>query len=129
MAYTKVDDIQGYYLGLDFSTSDIITYAKVKKWIEEASISIDISLRRKYTLPITDASDFTFLKLLTEKMVVGKIDPILRMSDDEEEKKFMRNRNYAKESRDELEGIMNGSLQLITSPKNLVPIKLVKGTT
>ncbi len=128
MAYSKPTEVNSYYLGLNFDKSDFITSGRVKKWINEEAAKIDMVLRRKYRLPITNEDDLLVLKVINEEFVVGKIDEIIRLnSDDENEKKYIRNRNAKKDAQRKLDGLLDGSLQLVTSPKNLSPIKFIKG--
>lgn len=127
-SYTTPKSIQGYYMGIDFTTSDFITQSEVKVWIEEHSIQIDNSLRRRYSLPINNANDLKMLKLLTEKFVVGRIDLILRNSANEDDQKYLRNRNYEKDAKQMLKDLVDGVIQLETSPKNLSPISYRKGS-
>ena len=129
--YSTPIDIQSYYLGLDFSASDYIKTAKVNSWIEEHSIQIDNSLRRRYSMPITNTNDLKMLKLLVEKFVVGRIDLILRNSSfiikSDEDKEYVRNRNYSKEANDMLTALMNGDIQLESGQKKVTPITYIKG--
>jgi len=128
-SYSTPKDVQGYYLGIDFSKSDYLKTATIRKWIEEHSTAtIDGQLRRKYTLPITNADDKISLKLLVEYFVVGKIDGIIRISGTEEEKEMTRNRNYSSKANKMLAAIMDGTIQFITSPKNTSPILYQQGS-
>jgi hypothetical protein len=126
--YTTAKNVQSYFMGVDFTTSDFITQADVKRWIEEDSINIDNSLRRKYTLPISNSNDLIFLKSLTEKFVVARIDSILRVSANEENSKFDRTRNYGKEAKETLKNLIDGVILLETSPKCLAPISYRQGS-
>lgn len=130
MAYSKPTEVNAYYLGLDFDNSDFIISGRVKKWLAEEAAKMDMQLRRKYALPITNENDLLVLKVINEEFVVGKIDEIIRLnSDDENEKKYIRNRNAKKDAEKKLMGLLDGSLVLETSPKNLAPIKFIKGAT
>jgi hypothetical protein len=126
-AYTTFKNIESYYMGLDFSASDIITTAKVKGWISDHSVQLDSIIRRRYNLPIVNTNDLILLKLITEKMVVGKIDTILRLSSNEEEQKYVRNRNYEVEAKNMLQDLIDGKTTLETAQKCLSPIKYQKG--
>lgn len=127
MSYTTPKKIQGYYMGLDFDNSDYMTKAEIRNWIAEFAAKINTSIKRKYNLPISDSDDLTILQMLNEKFVVGKIDGIMRVSTTDEDKKYLRNRNCTKEANDVLKDIMDGTLQLNTSPKSLAPIGYNKG--
>lgn len=127
--YSKPTEVQAYYIGLDFTDAAYMQEARVKKWIQEASVQVDMYLRRKYVLPITDADDLVALKLLTEKYVVGKIDKIIRTtSSDENEKEYIRDRNYSKEFQSDIQSLTDGEFQLVTPPKNLAPIRYINNT-
>lgn len=126
--YSTTKSIQGYYIGVDFSKSDYVTKSQVRSWVVEYSIKIDNVLRRKYTIPITNSNDLILLKLLVEKFVVGKIDGIMRVSTSDEDKKYLRNRNYTKDAESMLLEIKTGVLLLETTVKSIAPIRYNQGT-
>lgn len=126
MPYTTAEDVQKYYLGTVFEDSDYLKLETITQWIAEFSSEIDMTLRRKYTLPISDASDLIFLKILCEEMVVGKADDVLRVSATDEEKEFLRFRGYTKKSTKKLENLMSGKLILAQPQKSLAPIKYLR---
>lgn len=128
MSYTTPKAIQSYYLGIDFEKSDYMTKSEIRNWIAEFSVKVDSSIRRIYSLPVSNANDLVILKMITEKFVVGKIDGIMRVSTTDEDKKYLRNRNCTKEANDLLQSLMNGSVQLETPPKSISPIGYQKGS-
>lgn len=125
--YTTTPDIQSYYLGAEFlSTSDYLTPTVIDRFIAEKSTIIDFAIKKKYTLPITDANDLTFLKVLCEKLVVCQVDKILRQNSTPEESDFRRERGYCKKAKEMLDKILNGDIELNTPQKSFKPIKYNK---
>ena len=127
MSYTTAKKVQGYYMGLNFETSDYMTKTEVKAWIAENAAIINASLKRKYNLPITNADDLLILQIINEKFVVGKIDGILRQKAKDDQKMFNRDRNCTKEANDLLAKIISGEMLLNTAPKLLAPISYNQG--
>jgi len=127
MSYSTTKAIQSYYMGLDFDTADYINKTEVRNWITEFSIIVDNTIRRVYSLPISNQNDLVYLKLIVEKFVVGKIDAILRVSSTDEDKKYLRNRNYTKDANKMLSDLANGNVLLETGVKNIAPIGYLKG--
>lgn len=122
-AYTIVADIKGYYLGYDPTTSDYLTEEIVEGWITEKSNSIDMILRQKYTLPITNVNDLLFIKSeLCEKMVVALIDDVMRLNKatDGENSVFARQRNYGKEADETFKLLIRGDIALESPQKSNV---------
>jgi len=67
--YTTVAGVQAYYLGVVFSsTADYLTDSIIGNFITEQSAIIDLRIKKKYTLPITDAADKSYLKVLCENV-------------------------------------------------------------
>lgn len=126
-SYTTAADIEGYFMGLDIAdSSDNFSTAQIDKDIEEMSLFIDMKLKKKYQLPFSDDDDLTYLKLICEKLVVDKMDKILRITSDSEEKKYDRLRNLGKEARDMLESLLNGDIELNAIQNSFQPIKYNK---
>jgi hypothetical protein len=121
MAYCTVNDVERYYLGTDFgATSAYVTDVEVGEFIDEEAAAMNLSLKKKYALPITDADDLTVLKSINAKLVVGIIDEIIREKDPEG--KLERSRSFRKEAMDTLKAIETGDITLMTSGKGS-PIK------
>ena len=82
MAYTTSADILNYYNGLSYTDSEgndnNITAAEVTKFINEQTVVIDLTIGRKYVLPITNTTDLSYLKIINDKLVVCIVDQILR---------------------------------------------------
>lgn len=129
-AYTTYTDVQNYFMGLDFTDSDYLKDATVATWIDEFSTKIDITIGRRYSLPISNSIDLVYLKQLCERLVVGQIDDLLRNNSDLEvnKKEFLRKRNYTKKAESELERLFSGMIQLNSSPKSLRPIRYKRGS-
>jgi len=120
--YTTVANIKSYYMGLDVD-ADYITTADITLFISESSVKIDLTLKKKYVLPFSDADDLTYLKLVCDKMVVCKIDKIMRANKTEEEEKFSRDRGYCKEAKEMLDDLINGKIELTATQKSFKPMK------
>lgn len=118
MGYCVVEDIKAYYLGKTFSSSDYLTDTKVEALIAGDYALINIKLKSKYSLPISDSNDLLFLKMINEMLTVGTIDDIFR--EKTEDGKFNRQRNTRKEALDLLDSLMDGTLVLDGSSKDSV---------
>jgi len=130
--YTTANDIKKYYNGLNYTDSDgnptNISEANVNQFISEQSVKIDMFIGRKHTLPITNASDLVYLKLICDNAVVCQIDKILRTFSTDEESDMVRNRNTCKEAKEMLDNIMNSSTPLLTAQKSLSGFRYNKTT-
>jgi len=120
--YTATTYIRAYYMGLGVN-SDYIIETDIQRFIDESSIKINLTLKKKYTLPFTDSDDLIYLKLICEKMVVCKIDKIMRANSTEGEEKFNRNRGYCKEAEEMLNDLLNGKITLTSVQKSYRGIK------
>lgn len=118
MGYCTVTDILAYYLGKTFNSSDYLTDTKVDALIAGDYSLINIKLKTRYSLPITDTNDLLFLKMINEMLTVGTIDDIFR--EKTEDGKFNRQRNTRKEALDLLESLVKGTLVLDGSIKDSV---------
>jgi phage gp36-like protein len=132
MAYTTKEDILSYYNGLTYKDSEgddnDITETEADKFIDEQKTVIDLVIGKKYILPIIDANDLTYLKLVNDKLVVCQIDKILRTWAADDESEFVRKRNYCKEAKEMLDKIMNGEIPLNTDQKSFRAFKYNKTT-
>lgn len=130
MAYTTANDILSYFNGLEYTDSEgadnNITEAEAVKFIDEQSTVIDLTIGKKYELPITNAADLTYLKLVCDKLVVCQIDKILRAYAMDDEPQFVRKRNYCKEAQEMLKKIIDGEIPLNTDQKSFVGVKYNK---
>lgn len=125
--YTDVASIQAYYLGVKFtSTSDYLTTVIIGNFITEQTNVINFVLKKKYTLPITDIDDLLYLKVVCDKMVVCKVDKILRQNANDEENIFDRSRGCEKAVKAMLDKILNGQIELNTPQISFKPIKYNK---
>lgn len=125
--YTTVESVESHYLGAKFeASSDYLTDTIVGNFITEQSLVIDFAIKKKYTLPITDADDLTYLKLVCDKMVVCKIDKILRQNAAPDEEAFRRNRGYCKQAKEMLDKILNGEIELEAPQSSFKSIKYNK---
>lgn len=125
--YTILADVKAYYMEIAGDTPDYITDAQITRFISEASLEIDIKLRKKYVLPFSDATDLNFLKSICEKNVVCKIDKIIRAnSSDDENKDFAHRRGYCKEWKQMIDDIISGKIELDAQQKSFKPMKYNK---
>ena len=73
MAFTTRDDVMSYYINLSLKDSEgndnDITEADVDRWISEETIIINLTIGKKYILPITNTDDLIYLKLINEIIV------------------------------------------------------------
>ena len=122
MAFTTRDDVMSYYINLSLKDSEgndnDITEADVDRWIDEETIIIKLTIGKKYLLPITNTDDLTYLKLINEKLVVCKIDRIIRAATTDEEKEMMRRRDACKEAQEMLKKILSGEILLNADQKS-----------
>jgi phage gp36-like protein len=132
MAYTTAADIQKYFNGLAYvdseGTDNNISEANVDQFIDEQSSIIDLTLSKKYTLPISDATDLNYLKIVCDKLVVCQIDKIMRTFAMDDEAQFMRRRNYCKEAQEMLDKLMSGEISLSATQKSFSALKYNKKT-
>jgi hypothetical protein len=84
MAYTTAADVQKYLNGLKYTDSEgndnNISESNVDQFIDEQGLVIDLILAKKYTLPISDATDLNYLKLICDKLVVCQIEHLQLMT-------------------------------------------------
>jgi hypothetical protein len=130
--YTTASDILNYFNGLTYTdsegTDNNISQTDVNQFIDEQSVIIDLMIAKKYTLPITNASDLTYLKLVCDKLVVCQLDKILRAYAMDDESQFVRKRNYCKEGKEMIEDIMDGTIPLSTVQKSFGGFRYNKKT-
>ena len=89
---------------------------------------IDLSIGKKYELPITNSNDLVYLKLVCDKLVVCQIDKILRSYATDDESQFVRKRNYCKEAQEMIDKIMSGEIPLNSNQKSFIGVKYNKTT-
>lgn len=122
MAYTTSTDILKYFNGLEYADSagvpTNISEANVDQFIDEQTVIIDLTISKKYVLPIADSSDLGYLKLVCDKLVVCQIDQTLRTYATDENVEFLRKRNYCKEAQEMLKKIMDGEIPLNAAQKS-----------
>lgn len=132
MTYTTTTDILKYFNGFAYSDSEgnpnNISETDVEQFIEEQSLIIDLNLKKKYTLPITDATDLNYLKLLCDKLVVCQIDKTLRTFAYDDEEGMSRRRNYCKEAQEMMNKLIYGDIDLNSQQKTFRPFKYNKTT-
>jgi len=132
MAYTTAADIEKYFNGIDYEDSEgnptNISEANVEQFIDEQTIVIDLTIGKKYILPITDSSDLTYLKLVCDRLVICQIDKTLRAYATDDEPEFVRKRNYCKEAQEMLKKIMDGEIPLNTNQKSFSAFSYNKTT-
>lgn len=112
MAYCAVADIQKYYRKIVFSGTSDITNTDVDAFITNADAEIDATLQKFYVTPITGTESLKLMKLISEKLVVGEVDRVLR----EGKAKIDEKENYVdfkKEGHDLLKDILKGNIKLI----------------
>jgi hypothetical protein len=121
MAYTTADDILKYFNGLTYTDNEgidnNISSSDVSQFIDEQSVVIDMKIKKKYELPITNANDLTYLKLVCDKLVVCQIDKTLRSYASEEDSNMTRRRNYCKEAKEMLDKLISGTIELAAPQK------------
>ena len=130
MAYTTNENILSYYNGLEYKDSEgndnNVSDSEVDKFIEEQTVVIDLTIGKKYELPIIDSSDLTYLKLICDKLVVCQIDKILRAYAMDDESEFVRRRNYCKEAQEMIDKILDGDIPLNSNQKSFGGFKYNK---
>jgi len=132
MTYTTASDILKYFNGLSYTdsegTDNNLSEADVDQFIAEQTVILNMKIAKKYTLPVTDADDLTYLKIICDKMVVCQIDKTLRAYAMDDESQYVRKRNYCKEAQEMIEGIMDGSVPLNSTQKSFVGLRYNKTT-
>jgi len=132
MAYTTSADILSYFNGLEYQDSEgnnnNFDETEVSKFIDEQTVIIDLTISKKYQLPITDSKDLTYLKLVCDKLVVCQLDKALRAYATDDESQYVRRRNYCKEAQEMINKIMNGEIPLNSNQKSFMAIKYNKTT-
>lgn len=132
MAYTTSADILSYFNGLEYQDSEgnnnNFDETEVSKFIDEQTVIIDLTIGKKYQLPITDSKDLTYLKLVCDKLVVCQLDKALRAYATDDESQYVRRRNYCKEAQEMINKIMNGEIPLNSNQKSFMAIKYNKTT-
>lgn len=128
--YTTNADILKYFNGLTYTdsegTDNNISSDNVDQFIAEQSVVIDLTIGKKYNLPVTNGSDLTYLKLVCDKLVCCQIDKILRAYAMDDEADMVRRRNYCKEAKEMLDSIMDGTIPLNTAQKAFIGVKYNK---
>lgn len=132
MAYTTADDILKYLNGIDYTDSEgadnIFSEADAIQFIDEQTSIIDLTIGKKYTLPITSANDLNYLKLVCDKLVICQVDKTRRAYAMDDESEFLRRRNYCKEAQEMIDKIMDGTIPLDADQKTFAGIKYNKSS-
>lgn len=132
MAYTTNTDIKKYFNGLTYTDSEgvdnNISSDNVDQFILEQGSVIDLTIGKKYTLPLTNTDDLRYIKLICDKLVVCQIDKILRSFAMDDETELNRRRNYCKEAKQMLDDILDGKVVLNATQKSFMGIKYNKTT-
>ncbi|MCA9405055.1 MAG: DUF1320 family protein [Candidatus Omnitrophica bacterium] len=115
MSYCDEHDVETYFYGRTFDCEGWLTSQEVASLIASEAQYIDMMLRCKYTLPITNNDDIQFLKMVNERLVVGIIDEMDRVVD--QEGNLSRSRNFRKEAMGWLEALKSGKMRLASSSK------------
>lgn len=130
MPYTTKEDIESYYLEGLYKDSEgndnAITETEAAKFINEQTAFIDLVIGKKYILPITNANDKIYLKLVNDHLVVCEIDKIFRTWASDDESEFVRKRNSCKKAKEMLDKIMNGEIPLNATQKSFRAFKYNK---
>ena len=113
--YCTVQDIEGYYQAKTFDCDSYVDTQEMDSHIKTQSVLINMVIKKKYTLPITDTDDQIFLKMLNEYLVIGIIDDIIREKDPTGT--LERSRDYGKEGKSYLKMLAKGELVLDSSEK------------
>lgn len=113
MPYCTSSDLEKYYLGKTFDASDYLSSTKANVLIAADYALINMSIRSRYSLPITDSDDLAVLQMLNEMMTVGTIDDIFR--ERTADGTFERGRNTRKEALKMLEEIKDGTMILASA--------------
>ena len=108
--YCTVADVESYYNNVSFNDDGYVSGNECEAFIIQESAFMDMYLRKRYSLPVTDATDLLVLKMICAKLVVGTIDEIIREKNptDEEE----RGRNYRRDALKILDKIISGEMTL-----------------
>lgn len=120
MSYCTVADVEAYFLNKKFSADDDnwLTSTEVDTYIAQEAALIDAYIKKRYSLPIADATDLLILKIINEKLVAGTIDDIFREKTEENE--YDRKRSLRKDAMDLLEKIVKGEIILDGTSKDSV---------
>jgi hypothetical protein len=116
--YCETQDIEAYFQNKDFKFETFLTVDKVRSFIVNETMFINLIIKRKHSLPITNPDDLIVLKMICEKLVVGTIDDIIREKNVDGD--YVRSRNLRKEALDFLDKIAIGEMTLNMSGKSSV---------
>ena len=116
--YCSVQDIEAYYNNVKFDCNGYVDGDECNSFISQDTALINAYIKKKYSLPITDASDLLILQMICEMLVVGKIDDIIREKDPSET--LERDRNYRKNGLKMIQEILKGDLILDGTKKTSV---------
>ena len=116
--YCEITDIESYYQGKSFDCSSYVTSERINTFIITETAVINSTLRKRYSLPITNTEDLLILKMICEKLVVGTVDDIIQEKDPEGN--LERSRGYRKEAMDMLNKIAKGEMILNKTEKSSV---------
>jgi hypothetical protein len=108
-----VQDVESYFYGKSFDCDGWLTSSEVDSFIATQAQYINIIIKSKYTLPISNQDDLQFLKLINEQLVVGTIDEMDRVSGEKTE--FVKTRNLIKRANDILDRLRSGEMRLNSS--------------
>jgi hypothetical protein len=130
MAYTTATDILNYFNGLEYKdsegTDNNFSEADAIQFIDEQTSVIDLTIGKKYELPITSPNDLNYLKLVCDKLVICQVDKTMRAYAMDDEPEFLRRRNYCKEAQEMIDKIMNGTIPLDATQKTFAGLKYNK---
>jgi|GEM_PF-3054647 len=115
--YCSVQDVEGYYQNKEFDCTSYLSTDEILAHIVTQSVLIDMTIRKKYTLPIAadERDDLIFLKMINEWLVVGIVDDIIREKDPSQT--LERSRDYGKDALEWLKKITDGDIILNSSEK------------
>jgi hypothetical protein len=119
---SKVNDIKAYYQNMEFGANDYIDTEEVETFIVETEALVLRLIGSKYTIPsdiaTMDTIDQLLIKQIVDRMVVHKIDGIIREKDSEG--RFVFSRNLGKDGQTILDKILSGELVLSAAKKKSV---------
>lgn len=126
MAYCVAADVQTYFPHITFGSGTPVTTSHITDThIPAADALINGALRRRYAVPITDASDLALLKSISMRLTAQAVADILfRQIGAGEQANVPEDAalgKWGRSARLDLDAISEGKLGLATSPTSSVP--------
>lgn len=114
MAYATTANVASEFKNITFSSTTQVTDTEVARFITEAEAEIDARIGKKYTVPLTNASDIAIVRQASVWMVADRVRKIMQVKDIsvEELKQGVRPPGGRREALKLIDEILKGDLEL-----------------